>query len=217
MPTERTAKNIAKDQGFFWGDEVTETYFNAAERDMERHWDDLIWPMLKHIKIDGTHIVDLAAGHGRNSAKLEQFAKKITIVDINEQNIAFCKKRFEGDDRFNFINNDGATISELPDGSATFFYTFDSMVHFDYEIVQSYIREAFRVMAPKGLAFFHYSNFTDAPGSSFRDNPHWRNFMSINFFNHMALLEGFEVVESKALPWGGIADLDGATILRKPK
>jgi hypothetical protein len=90
------------------------------------------------------------------------------------------------------------------------------MVHFDLEIVQSYVKEAFRVIAPSGKGFFHYSNFNQSPGADFRKNPHWRNYMSRSLFEHFALRAGFNIVFSANVPWGQILDLDAITVLEKP-
>jgi ubiquinone/menaquinone biosynthesis C-methylase UbiE len=211
-----TPSAIAARDGFHWGDEVTKIYFEPAERDMARHWQTWIGPVLGRSQIDYTHVLDLAAGHGRNSVRLAQSAKKITLVDINQENIRFCRQRFAGDSRFEFVNNDGATLPQIIDNSITFFYTFDSMVHFDLEVVQSYVKEAFRVLIPGGKAFFHYSNFDRCPGADFRMNSHWRNFMSRPLFEHLALRAGFVIVQSFTLPWGGIPDLDAISLLEKP-
>jgi SAM-dependent methyltransferase len=97
------------------------------------------------------------------------------------------------------------------------FYSFDAMVHFDMEIVMAYIREAYRVVRPGGHAFLHYSNYTAAPGGDFRNSPHWRNFMSIPLFTHLALKTGFHVARSQTIAWGGVECLDGMSLLRKPE
>jgi ubiquinone/menaquinone biosynthesis C-methylase UbiE len=209
-------QKIAAAEGLLWGDAVKESYFDVAESGMEKQWQSLVWPVLCAHSIDYSHVLDLAAGHGRNSAKLLQFARNITIVDLNEENIAFCKKRFADDNRFRFVKNDGVVIPIVRDSSITFFYTFDSMVHFDLEIVQSYVKEAFRVLVPNGTAFFHYSNYTAAPGADFRTNPHWRNFMAKSLFEHLALRAGFTIMASMTSSWAGIAGLDAITLLRKP-
>ena len=78
-----SAKDIASREGFYWGKEVINSYFARAERDMDQHWQTYIGPILDKYQIDYTHVVDLAAGHGRNSARLAPKSKRITVVDIN--------------------------------------------------------------------------------------------------------------------------------------
>ena len=189
-------------------------YFARAERDMERDWNEIIWPQLKHVSYDT--VLDIAAGRGRNSAKLAAHAKQIICVDINFDNIGFMRARFEGDPRFLFVQNNGLALDAVADEAVDLAYSFDSMVHFDVEVVISYVKECFRVIRPGGHAFIHYSNYMGNPGGDFRGNPHWRNLMSIPLFRHIAAKTGFVVLTSRAIPWGGIPDLDGIALLQKP-
>ncbi len=47
-------------------------YFHEAESFMESQWDDHAWSMIEGS--DFSCVVDLAAGHGRNSAELVEIA-----------------------------------------------------------------------------------------------------------------------------------------------
>src|SRR5262249_5830653 len=104
-------------------------YYDAAEPVMAAQWEALIWPMIRDL--DFSCVLDLAAGHGRNSVKLREFADRIIIVDITQENIDFCRERFRGDGRFQFLKNDGVTLAGVADGSVSLVYCFDAMVHFD--------------------------------------------------------------------------------------
>lgn len=219
MPTKASTslprlREVANSEGFLWGDQVAETYFARAERDMGMHWDEIIRPLLEHVTYDT--VLDIAAGRGRNSARLAAHAKQVICLDINPDNIGFMQKRFKGDRRFSFIRNDGTTLDGIEDESVDLAYSFDSMVHFDMEVVISYVNESFRVVRPGGHAFIHHSNHTGNPGGDFRANPHWRNFMSIPLFRHIAIKAGFVVLVSKPVSWGGVAELDGIALLHKP-
>jgi ubiquinone/menaquinone biosynthesis C-methylase UbiE len=211
---QQRLREVAKKEGFLWGNQVAETYFSRAERDMERHWNEIIRPQLEHTLYDT--VLDIAAGRGRNSARLAARAKQIICVDINPDNISFMQARFEGDRRFCFVQNDGLLLDGIADEAVDLAYSFDSMVHFDMEVVISYIKESFRVVRPGGHAFIHHSNYIGSPGCDFRGNPHWRNFMSIPLFRHIAVKAGFTVLMSQPMAWGGVADLDGIALLQKP-
>ena len=176
-------------------------YFDAAEPDMDKQWENLIWPMLKDRGIDFHCVLDLAAGHGRNSAKLRQYADRIIIVDINQENIDACKKRFKGDDRFVYFKNDGISLRGVRNKSVTFVYTFDSMVHFDSDVVREYLGEFYRVLKPGGYGFCHHSNYTDNPSGDFKKTFHWRNFMSKELFAHYCAKEGLTIVEQRVIDW----------------
>jgi hypothetical protein len=80
-------------------------YFAHAEAYMDDLWKGLIRPFI--YGCDFTHTIDLAAGHGRNSAKLATFARRLSIMDIQADNIAICKERFLGKPNTDFFVNNG--------------------------------------------------------------------------------------------------------------
>jgi SAM-dependent methyltransferase len=180
---------------------------------MAAHWSQIIEPIIGDRAYEV--VVDLAAGRGRNSALLAEKAKRVICVDINPENIEFLRKRFRGDPRFDFLLNDGASLAGLASDSVDLVYCFDAMVHFDIEIVISYIKEIYRVLRPGKFAFLHHSNYTANPGADFKQNPGWRNFMSLEVFEHLAIKNGFSIVLSQPLSWNQTDQLDGIVFLRK--
>lgn len=189
-------------------------YYDIAEPDMAQLWHDLIWPRIHHL--DFSCVLDLAAGHGRNSARLREVSEHIIIVDINEENIEYCRARFQGDDAFTFLRNDGLSLAGVADATVSLVYSFDSMVHFDQDVVREYLREIRRVLTPGGSGFIHHSNYVGDPTGDFTKAPHWRNYMSSDLFaNHCAEC-GLEVIEQQVIDWGGFTGLDCLSILRRP-
>jgi len=71
------------------------------------------------------------------------------------------------------------------------------MVHFDSDVVRSYLREFRRVLAIGGQGFCHYSSYTGNPTGTYRDHPGWRNFMSVELFEHYLAKEGLRPIESR--------------------
>ena len=207
--SDTNLRQLAKFVGDDWKDRP---YFNEAEQYMEQQWREAVWPFIH--SADFSSVLDLAAGHGRNSEKLKQHAKKIHIVDINRENIDFCQKRFAADDRFTFTQNDGCSLDFLPAASISLVYCFDAMVHFDSDVVRTYLREFARVLQPNGLGFCHHSNYTQNPGGDVHKNPGWRNFMSQALFAHYCRKEGLVVVKSKVIDWE-LPGSDCITLFRK--
>ena len=193
------------------------TYFDQAEPDIDAQWKNLIWPMIKDL--DFSSVVDLAAGHGRNSEKLKEVAEKIFIVDINQENIDYCQKRFLGANKFEFIKSDGFSLRPISNNSISLIYCFDAMVHFDSDIVKAYLMEFFRVLQPGGYGFCHHSNYTENPVGDFKESPHWRNFMSKQLFAHYCAKANLQVISTKVINWGAGSDfypeLDCLTLFRK--
>ncbi len=223
--TERTLTKdelaaIAQQVGNDW---VKGKYYDDAEAGMEVQWERLIWPMINGA--DFAHVVDLAAGHGRNTAKLLPLSGRVTAIDINKTNIDFMAKRFKGTahaSKLTLTKNNGAELAGVPDTSVTLVYCFDAMVHFDSDIVRAYIAEFARVLKPGGLGFVHYSNNSSNPTGTYRDHPGWRNFMSRALFNHWVAKEGMEVVRTEFVKWNmqvvaeDDGDTDAVTLFRKP-
>jgi ubiquinone/menaquinone biosynthesis C-methylase UbiE len=145
-------KNISHQVAKDW---VDGPYYDEAEKAMEGQWRDLVWPSIETCNFDCT--IDLAAGHGRNTERLRHLAIKIIAVDVNETNIAFLRRRFASEKATNvdFLLTDGVGLAGIADNSVTMLYCFDAMVHFDSDVVRSYIREAARVLAPRGHGFIH--------------------------------------------------------------
>ncbi|AGC43790.1 hypothetical protein MYSTI_02474 [Myxococcus stipitatus DSM 14675] len=210
--TSKGVAGLAKEVGDDWKEHA---YYEEVERFMPDAWKNLIWPVIGECEFSS--IVDLAAGHGRNTEFLLPLARSLHVVDINKENIDFCRHRFKGrDSHVRYVVNDGSSLSALRDDSVTLVYCFDAMVHFDSDVVRNYLREFFRILEPGAHAFIHHSNYTSNPGGRWMDNPNIRNFMSKELFAHYAHKEGLTVSFQKVIEWGGNPALDCLSLLRKP-
>ena len=192
-------------------------YYDMAEPYMDAQWDEIIWPKIKDL--DFSNVVDLAAGHGRNSMKLAPISKKLTIVDICPENIEFCSNRFKDLNNINFAVCDGKTIP-VKSKSVSLVYCFDAMVHFDSDTVESYIKEMSRVLKKGGNAFLHYSNWSGFCNDDWRYNPHARHYMTQDFFKALCQKYGLTILSTEFLTWGEdpdyrFEDLDAVSVLVK--
>ena len=216
MPDVERLRIVIANESLLWGKNVAGTYHAAAARDMERHWNSLIWPMLSRHAVDFSSTLELACGYGRNSRKLLQAgAASLTLVDVNPDNIAYCRDNIQPLGNVHLVQNNGVDFEQLGNETFTFAYTFDSMVHFDLELVISYVAEISRVLKVGGLAFIHHSNYCDLPGADFKNNPHWRNFMSAKIMRHIAIKNGLDVVEQQIIDWGGSHQIDCLSLLKR--
>jgi ubiquinone/menaquinone biosynthesis C-methylase UbiE len=182
---------IAAQVGKDW---VAGQYYDDAELHMEQQWSTVVWPIIKDS--DFSTILELAPGHGRNTAKLLDHAQKIFAVDINQTNVDVLSQRFKDNAKVSPIRNTGADLRMIDGASITFVYCFDAMVHFDSDIVRAYIREFRRVMKPGARGFIHYSANDKNPTGDVHEHPGWRNFMSRALFEHWLAKEGFRVLTS---------------------
>lgn len=191
-------------------------YHREAEAFAAEQWAWLVEPFLADA-VDFSRTLDLAAGQGRNAARLLPRARELWLVDILAENIAACRARFGADPRLRYHVNDGASLPCVPHAALTLVFCFDSMVHFDSDVVRAYLHEFARVLAPGGHAFLHHSNHAANPGGDYRDSPAWRNFMTRELMAHWAAKAGLEVVRQQPVDWlGDGGALDCLTLLRAP-
>jgi ubiquinone/menaquinone biosynthesis C-methylase UbiE len=193
-------------------------YYDDAEKYMEEQWSVLVQPFLEGC--DFETVVDLAAGHGRNSKRLLERTKRLYIVDFLQSNIEFCQQRFAGDSRVTYIRNTGFDLQAIAADSVSLVYCWDAMVHFDSDIVRSYLREFRRILKPGGKAFCHHSNWMGNPGGFESPGergigPHRRNFMSKALYAHYAIKEDLEVVRQRTIQWN-TPDLDCMSLVMRP-
>lgn len=174
-------------------------YFALAEKSMQRHWEYYIAP-----KIGGRRYelaVDLAIGWGRNTEMLRHMCDKVVGVDINQECIDHCRERFKDADNVSFLKTDGTELKGIKDASVDLVYCFDAMVHFQPEIVDAYVTEFARVLKPGGIGFIHHSNWTQALGGNFQEQPHWRNYMSAETFAYFVHRDGLKMLEQRIVSW----------------
>jgi ubiquinone/menaquinone biosynthesis C-methylase UbiE len=210
-------KNSLEDEILIVGEPWADSpYYDDAER-----WTHVFWTPGTEFrrmfdKLDLTEVVELACGHGRHAATIANQATHITLMDIFDSNLDFCKKRLENHKNVSFLKGDGGSFRPLMDASVTSIFCYDAMVHFSPEIIRSYLVDTARVLKPGGKAFFHHSNYPAPLDQHYGLNPHARNHMTASLFSTYATAAGLDIVESKIIPWGEMSDLDCLTLVAKP-
>ena len=193
-------------------------YFRDAVRFIDEQWEQIIWPLIA--QFDFSAVVELAPGAGRNTAKLCPLSGILYAVDLNDYALRQCKQYVEAKcpdtaSRVRYVRNDGKQLAAIPDGTITAIYSWDSAVHFDRSVLQSYIAEFARVLKPGGKGFVHHSDLGDRADKDIDRNPHLRSNMSAELFARYCKASGLEVVVQREIPWSGIVDC--VTVFRKPE
>lgn len=204
---------LAKFSGDPW--QPGNRYFDQAELGFTTLWASRIFPFISDEAITFNRTIDLACGYGRNANHLKDYADEILLMDMNEGLIEQCKLRFSSYSKFLYLVGSGIDFRGVPDHWATFIYCFDAMVHFDSDVVRSYLQDLRRTLSPGGKAFFHHSNLSSC-GLDWRINDMARNFMSKDLFRHYCEKEGLIVVKQEVIDWGTSKDVDCLSLVQAP-
>ena len=212
-----------------------DVYFSAAEASMSVQWDRCIWPHIK--SADFGTVLELAFGHCRNTMRLAPLAGHLIGVDINPNNVAFCKRRFGSSaSHVEFHSNgpSGLNLRMVGDASVSLVYSWDAMVHFPEPVIAAYATEFARVMRPDGLGFIHHSNLPPclmphhhvrreknttvcAARDSISRNAHARAAMTKERFAEILAARGLTVLQQTVLDWHPYRSLDCITLFKKER
>lgn len=166
-------------------------------------------------KLDLHTVIELACGRGRHVPHYLDKADEITLVDILEENILFCKRRFKDVNNLKYYKNNGFNLEKLPCQSYTSLFTYDSMVHFELMDINRYLKDIYRVLVNGGRALFHHSNYSSDYKTDFAHAPHARCFMNKDIFAYLACRAGFKILEQEVIDWYGEKELDCVTLVEK--
>ena len=131
--------------------------WSAEWGDAETQWHAMILPRIRSF-LPAKNILEIAPGYGRWSGFLMNASDKYTGIDLNPECINACQKRFAGARNAEFAVNDGKSLDAVADSSIDFAFSFDSLVHVEFEVMEAYLSELSRKLSPNGIAFLHHSN-----------------------------------------------------------
>lgn len=206
---EAAAKTIGRD----W---QQNRYYEASEGDIGVFWSDRSKFKQQFDRLRLNRVVELACGHGKQSQYIIDKCERLIFVDINAENLEFCKTRYAGYNNTEFLLTNGYNLAGIEDQSIDSIFCYDAMVHFPQQVVESYLSDVKRILKIGGRGLFHHSNLA-APMSldyrSYSKNPHGRNIMSQYMFQRYALEAGMKILSSEVFPWGNVNDLDCLTLV----
>lgn len=198
-------------------DKNNNKYFDDAEKQdsLNVFWNDNSPFYCYFRELDLSNIIELACGRGRHVQKYLDDAEKITLVDIVENNIKYCKERYKDNEKITYYCNNGYNLEKLPDETYTALFTYDAIVHFELIDIYEYLKDIYRVLKPEAKALFHHSNYSADYKVDFTKNKNGRSFMSKDIFAYLANRAGFSIVDQKVIDWYGEKSLDCITLLQK--
>ncbi len=194
---------------------IDSPYYADAEKWMFIFWSEESLFRQYFDQLDLSVVIELACGHGRHAERILHKVGKLYLMDVLDENIAFCKNRMSKNQALVFIRNNGYTFQPIEPNSVTAIFCYDAMVHFSPDIVASYLIDAHRVLKSNGLALFHHSNHSAPQDRHYGQNPHARNHMTFELFQSIVSSAGLKIIKSEPIKWGDFPDLDRISLLRK--
>jgi ubiquinone/menaquinone biosynthesis C-methylase UbiE len=129
----------------------------------DAQWFGTILPRIRS-HVPTPSILEIAPGYGRWTHYLKDLCTEIRVVDISEQCIEVCKRRFADVPHLWCYANDGTSLDMIPDRSVDFAFSFDSLVHAEAPVIEAYLGQLARKLKANGVGFIHHSNIGDYPG-----------------------------------------------------
>ncbi len=172
-------------------------------------WQRTILPRVQRFVPTDT-ILEIGPGFGRWTEFLRHLCRRLIVVDLSARCIDACRERFAGDDRIEYIVNDGASLEAVPDGSVDFIFSFDSLVHAEADAIGRYLAQAAMKLKPNGAGFVHHSNlntFVDPNTKSVRwfvTRKNWRaESVSADVFQRLCEGAGLSCRSQELINWLG--------------
>jgi hypothetical protein len=127
-----------------WGDAATE-------------WSATLLPRLTPF-LPAHAILEIAPGLGRWTQYLIPLCDDYIGVDLSESAVKGCKERFSSATSAQFFVNDGTSLAMVRDQSVDLAFSFDSLVHVEMSVLNSYFAQLAHKLRQSGVAFIHHSN-----------------------------------------------------------
>lgn len=120
-------------------------------------WFGALLPRIHRYVPTGT-VLEIAPGYGRWTQFLKDFCQRLILVDLATKCIEHCRGRFGGQTNIEYHVNDGRSLAMVADRSVDFAFSFDSLVHVEEDVIESYLTQLAHKLTPNGVGFIHHSN-----------------------------------------------------------
>jgi SAM-dependent methyltransferase len=142
-------------------------------------------------------------------------------VDIAERCVSYCRRTFgQLASKPRFLLGDGLSLASIADGSVSFVFTVDSLIHADRNCILAYAPEIHRVLEPGGHAFVHHSNLGEYVRNGMLQvaNPNRRDStLDAREAARIFSTAGLTLLVQETFQWcGGEAYSDCFTLMSKP-
>lgn len=123
----------------------------------EAQWFGSLYPRL-HRFLPARRILEIAPGFGRWTRFLLPACQDYVGIDLSAKCVEACREAFAGARHAAFHVNDGLSLEAADDAGFDLVFSFDSLVHAEMDVLESYVPQILRKLSPTGVAFIHHSN-----------------------------------------------------------
>jgi SAM-dependent methyltransferase len=165
--------------------------------------------------------VEIACGHGRITRFLAPRCDHLVAIDLAEDIVESCRHRLAGHTNIRYAVNDGRSLPGVEDASVDLVVSWDSLVHAEQDVLDSYVHEIARTLAPGGVAFIHHSNLGafahEIDQATLVSSEHWRaRTATAAAVRATAAASGLACTTQELIPWGGAEYIDCFSLLVRP-
>ncbi len=179
-------------------------------------WLSTIYPRIASF-FPADSVLEIAPGFGRWTRFLVEGSNTYCGVDISEKCIEACKKRFAKYEKAKFFVNDGKSLECAANTKYNLIISFDSLVHADPQVLETYFDQFIKMLAPYGVVFIHHSNFGSLDKSKVK-NDHWRDeSMTAEMAEKFISASGGKLLTQETINWGGNIPNDCFTLFGRSK
>ena len=102
-------------------------YYDDAEKWTFIFWSEAhpFYPLFQ--RLDLTAVLELACGHGRHSEIVAERSGQLTLMDVHEENIAYCRTRLARFRNTLFFANSSHDFRSITDDAITAIFCYNAM------------------------------------------------------------------------------------------
>lgn len=183
--------------------------WSSAWGSSEAQWFGCILPRIRQF-LPAHSILEIAPGHGRWTRFLTKMSSIYSGVDVSATCVEYCEDAFPGS-HCSFFLNDGFDLSMIADGTIDFAFSFDSLVHAEKEVMESYVSQLFNKCRVGGAVFLHHSNLRALEVVPTAD--HCRaSTVDATLVSEIIRRVGGTLLRQEIICWGGVDCLDCLTL-----
>ena len=172
------------------------------------------WTILPRIHryVPCKSILEIAPGFGRWTQYLQYLCQRLDVVDLTPKCIEHCRSRFRDSSNITYHVNDGRTLCMIADDSLDFAFSFDSLVHVEADVIDSYLQELSHKLTTDGIGFLHHSNLA---GCEREEAPSALRAASVSADGFRASCERHRLIciSQELIDWAGQRSLDCISVV----